>query len=210
MSHDKETKGGQIPPPVCCIRLIVPEQFFCFLLEKLQNSLRHLIGLRQHGLCRLNQDVVLGVCHHLFGNIYVADSGLSILDVLSHNRQIIDGVELKDHIGVCLDTCHIYDAGYDIVGNLDAVLKEFDEIIGLERLKAIHLNDSKNPFASHKDRHEKIGEGSIGVQTFNSIINNAALKELPFYLETPNEFDGYAKEIALLKSLYTCETENVV
>lgn len=125
-------------------------------------------------------------------------------------RQIIDGVELKDHIGVCLDTCHIYDAGYDIVGNLDAVLKEFDEIIGLERLKAIHLNDSKNPFASHKDRHEKIGEGSIGVQTFNSIINNAALKELPFYLETPNEFDGYAKEIALLKSLYTCETENVV
>ncbi len=89
-------------------------------------------------------------------------------------------------------------------------MKEFDEIIGLERLKAIHLNDSKNPFASHKDRHEKIGEGSIGVQTFNSIINNAALKELPFYLETPNEFDGYAKEIALLKSLYTCETENVV
>ena len=122
-------------------------------------------------------------------------------------RQIIDGVELKDHIGVCLDTCHIYDAGYDIVGNLDAVLKEFDEIIGLERLKAIHLNDSKNPFASHKDRHEKIGEGSIGVQTFNSIINNAALKELPFYLETPNEFDGYAKEIALLKSLYTCESK---
>lgn len=122
-------------------------------------------------------------------------------------RRIIDGVELKDHIGVCLDTCHIYDAGYDIVGNLEMVLEEFDKIIGLERLKAIHLNDSKNPFASHKDRHEKIGEGSIGVKTFKAIINHAALRELPFYLETPNELDGYAKEIALLKSLYACETK---
>lgn len=122
-------------------------------------------------------------------------------------RRIIDGVELKDHIGVCLDTCHIYDAGYDIVGNLEMVLEEFDKIIGLERLKAIHLNDSKNPFASHKDRHEKIGEGSIGVKTFTAIINHAALRELPFYLETPNELDGYAKEIALLKSLYACETK---
>lgn len=122
-------------------------------------------------------------------------------------RRIIDGVELKDHIGVCLDTCHIYDAGYDIVGNLEMVLQEFDKIIGLERLKAIHLNDSKNPFASHKDRHEKIGEGSIGVKTFKAIINHAALRELPFYLETPNELDGYAKEIALLKSLYACETK---
>ncbi len=135
----------------------------------------------------------------------MAGKGSEIGSQFEEIRQIIDGVELKDHVGVCLDTCHIYDSGYDIVGNLEGVLKEFDEVIGLERLKAVHLNDSKNPFASHKDRHEKIGEGSIGVQTFTSIINNAALKELPFYLETPNEFDGYAKEIALLKSLYTCD-----
>ena len=137
----------------------------------------------------------------------MAGKGSEIGRTFEEIRRIIDGVELKDHIGVCLDTCHIYDAGYDIVGNLEMVLEEFDKIIGLERLKAIHLNDSKNPFASHKDRHEKIGEGSIGVKTFTAIINHAALRELPFYLETPNELDGYAKEIALLKSLYACETK---
>lgn len=116
-------------------------------------------------------------------------------------RRIIDGVKLKEKLGVCLDTCHVYDAGYDIVNNLDGVLKEFDEVIGLDRLKAIHLNDSKNPFESHKDRHEKIGEGSIGVDAISRIINHPKLKDLPFYLETPNELDGYAREIALLKSL---------
>ena len=137
----------------------------------------------------------------------MAGKGSEIGRTFEEIRRIIDGVELKDHIGVCLDTCHIYDAGYDIVGNLEMILEEFDKIIGLERLKAIHLNDSKNPFASHKDRHEKIGEGSIGVKTFTAIINHAALRELPFYLETPNELDGYAKEIALLKSLYACETK---
>lgn len=115
---------------------------------------------------------------------------------------IIDRVELDSHLGVCLDTCHVYDAGYDIVQDLDGVLEQFDKIVGLERLKALHINDSKNPFESHKDRHEKIGEGSLGVDTFFNIINHPKLRELPFYLETPNELDGYAKEIALLKSKY--------
>ena len=116
-------------------------------------------------------------------------------------RAIIDRVELNDHLGVCLDTCHVYDAGYDIVNDLDGVLKQFDEIIGIDRLYAIHINDSKNPFESHKDRHEKIGEGSIGTEAFERIINHPMLEDKPFFLETPNELDGYAKEIALLKSL---------
>ena len=117
-------------------------------------------------------------------------------------KRIIDGVELKEKLGVCLDTCHVYDAGYDIVNNLDEVLDEFDKVIGIDRLKAVHINDSKNPFESHKDRHEKIGEGSIGIEAFKRIINHPKLRDLPFYLETPNELDGYEKEIALLKSLY--------
>ena len=117
-------------------------------------------------------------------------------------KRIIDGVELKEKLGVCLDTCHVYDAGYDIVNNLDKVLDEFDKVIGLDRLKAIHINDSKNTFESHKDRHEKIGEGSIGIEAFKRIINHPKLRNLPFYLETPNELDGYEKEIALLKCLY--------
>ena len=116
-------------------------------------------------------------------------------------KAIIDKVELSDKVGVCLDTCHVYDAGYDIVENLDGVLKEFDEIIGLSKLRAIHINDSKNPFASHKDRHEVIGGGSIGKEAFSKIINHPALRDLPFYLETPNELDGYQKEIAMLKEL---------
>ena len=114
-------------------------------------------------------------------------------------KEIIDRTELSDKIGVCLDTCHVYDAGYDIVGNLDGVLDEFDRIIGLEKLYAIHMNDSKNPFESHKDRHEKIGEGSIGLETMKKIINNPRLKNLPVFLETPNELDGYKAEIELLK-----------
>ena len=117
-------------------------------------------------------------------------------------REIIDRTELSDKLGVCLDTCHIYDAGYDIVNNLDDVLDEFDRIIGLDRLKAIHINDSKNPFASHKDRHEVIGGGSIGTEAFERIINHKYLRDLPFYLETPNELEGYQKEIGLLRSLY--------
>ena len=114
-------------------------------------------------------------------------------------QEIIEKTERKNMVGVCLDTCHVYDAGYDIVGDLDGVLKEFDTVIGLDRLKAIHLNDSKNPFASHKDRHEKIGEGSIGLEAIERIINHPLLRELPFYLETPNELAGYAREIGVLK-----------
>ncbi len=118
-------------------------------------------------------------------------------------RTIIDGTAHSERLGVCLDTCHVYDAGYDIVGHLDDVLAEFDRVIGLDRLKAVHLNDSKNPFASHKDRHEKIGAGSLGLDAIGAIINHPALRDLPFYLETPNELDGYAREIALLKSMRT-------
>lgn len=116
---------------------------------------------------------------------------------------IIKRVKLQDKMGVCLDTCHVYDAGYDIVNDLDGVLGQFDRIIGLDRLQAIHLNDSKNPFASHKDRHEKIGQGSLGTQALIRIINHPRLKHLPFYLETPHdELDGYADEIAVLKAAY--------
>lgn len=115
-------------------------------------------------------------------------------------KEIIDKTELSEKVGVCLDTCHVYDAGYDIVENLDGVLDEFDRIIGLDRLHAIHMNDSKNPFESHKDRHEKIGEGSIGLEAMKNIINNPRLKHLPVFLETPNELDGYKAEIELLKA----------
>lgn len=117
-------------------------------------------------------------------------------------RAIIDRVECKEKMGVCLDTCHVYDGGYDIVNSLDEVISEFDRIVGLERLCAVHINDSKNPFASHKDRHEKIGLGSIGAEAFARIINHPALRKLPFYLETPNELDGYQQEIKLLRGLY--------
>lgn len=104
-------------------------------------------------------------------------------------------------VGVCLDTCHVYDGGYDIVNDLDGVLREFDRVIGLNRLKALHLNDSKNPFASHKDRHECIGKGSLGLETFRAIVNHPALRDKPMILETPNELPGYQEEIALLRSL---------
>lgn len=132
----------------------------------------------------------------------MAGKGTEVGRSFEEIAEIISRVELKNHMGVCLDTCHVYDAGYDIVNDLDGVLEQFDKIIGLDRLKAIHLNDSKNLFASHKDRHEKIGEGSIGIEAIARIINHPKLKGIPFFLETPNELDGYAKEIELLKGLY--------
>lgn len=132
----------------------------------------------------------------------MAGKGSEIGKSFEEIRAIIDRVELDGKLGVCLDTCHVNDAGYDIVNNLDGVLEEFDKIVGIDRLKAVHLNDSKNPFASHKDRHEKIGRGYIGTDAFERIINHPSLKDLPFYLETPNELDGYADEISLLRSLY--------
>lgn len=115
---------------------------------------------------------------------------------------ILDKVHLQDKMGVCLDTCHIFDAGYDIVNSLDEVLTSFDKLIGLDRLKAIHLNDSLNTLGSRKDRHACIGAGNIGLEALTAVINHPALKNLPFYLETPNELPGYAAEIKLLRERY--------
>ena len=117
-------------------------------------------------------------------------------------RQIIDQVELKEKLGVCLDTCHVWDGGYDIVNDLDGVFAEFDQIIGLDRLKAIHLNDSMNGLGSHKDRHARIGEGEIGLEALVRVINHPATKGIPFILETPNDDEGWAREIALLRKEY--------
>jgi len=116
-------------------------------------------------------------------------------------RDIIAEVELQGHLGVCLDTCHVFDAGYDIADSLERVLEEFDNVIGLDKLKAIHLNDSKNTLGSRKDRHEKIGEGQIGLPSFERIINHPMLSSLPFYLETPNDIEGYKREIKVLREL---------
>lgn len=131
----------------------------------------------------------------------MAGKGSEIGSKFEEIKQIIYGVKLSEKLGVCLDTCHVFDGGYDIVNDLEGVIEEFDRIIGLDRLKAIHLNDSMNPFASHKDRHQKIGEGSIGIEAIERIINHPKLKDLPFFLETPNELDGYAREIEILKKL---------
>lgn len=131
----------------------------------------------------------------------MAGKGGEVGGVFEELALIIDKVKHKKHLGVCLDTCHVFDAGYDIVDDLDGVLARFDKTLGLDRLKAIHLNDSKNPFGSRKDRHETIGGGSIGSRGFAGVINHPALRHLPFFLETPNDNDGYAKEIALLKTL---------
>ena len=131
----------------------------------------------------------------------MAGKGSEIGSKFEELKMIIDRVELKDKIGVCLDTCHVFDAGYDIVSDLDKVLMEFDDIIGLNKLKALHLNDSMNYLGCHKDRHQKIGMGAIGIEAFEKIINNNHLKNLPMFLETPNEIDGYKREIELLKDL---------
>ena len=130
----------------------------------------------------------------------MAGKGSEIGGRFEELKAIMDAVGNAD-LGVCLDTCHVYDAGYDIVHNLDGVLEEFDRIIGLDKLKALHINDSKNPYASHKDRHECLGEGSLGVSAFANIVNHPALKGKPMILETPNELPGYAAEIALLRQL---------
>lgn len=132
----------------------------------------------------------------------MAGKGSEIGRSFEELREILDRVTLSDHMGVCLDTCHVWDGGYDIVNHLDEVLTKFDRVIGLSRLKAIHLNDSLNPLGAHKDRHARIGEGYIGKEALIRIINHPALRKLPFYLETPNELDGYAAEIALLRENY--------
>lgn len=131
----------------------------------------------------------------------MSGKGTEIGGTFEELRRIYDMVELKDKVGVCLDTCHVFDAGYDLVNDLDEVLIKFDRIIGLENLKAIHLNDSMNPLGSKKDRHAKIGEGHIGLDAIVRILNHHALSHLPFILETPNDVEGYAKEIELLRGI---------
>lgn len=130
----------------------------------------------------------------------MAGKGTEVGKNFEEIKAIIDKVELKDKIGVCLDTCHISDGGYDVTNDLDGVIKKFDEVIGLNYLKAMHVNDSKNPLGAAKDRHEKIGEGYLGIDTFKNVVNHPYLKTLPMILETPNELDGYKREIELLRS----------
>jgi len=129
----------------------------------------------------------------------MAGKGTEIGHTFEQLSGIIDKVKYSELVGVCLDTCHVYSAGYDIVNELDKVLEDFDKVIGIEKLKAIHLNDSMKEFDSKKDRHAKIGEGSIGLQAFVNIITHPQLKDIPFFLETPNELEGHSQEIALLK-----------
>lgn len=131
----------------------------------------------------------------------MAGKGSEIGRTFEEIKKIIDGVELKDKIGVCMDTCHVWDGGYDIINNLDEVLKEFDRVIGLDKLYALHMNDSMNPLGAHKDRHEKLGDGHIGKQALEAIINHPLLQGKPVILETPNDNDGYAKEIAWVRSV---------
>lgn len=132
----------------------------------------------------------------------MAGKGSEVGRTFEELRSILDGVALDEKMGVCLDTCHVWDAGYDIAGDLDGVLAEFDRVLGLERLKAIHLNDSMNPLGAHKDRHAKIGEGCIGTAALSAVTNHPLLQGLPFCLETPNDLSGYAAEIALLRDLH--------
>ena len=132
----------------------------------------------------------------------MAGKGSELCGDFAQLRYVMDRLESAVRIGVCLDTCHVWDGGYDIVNHLDEVITEFDRVIGLGRLKAIHLNDSMNPLGAHKDRHAVIGGGHIGEEALVRVINHPALKHLPFYLETPNDLDGYAREIALLRKLW--------
>ena len=131
----------------------------------------------------------------------MAGKGSEVGRTFEELRAIIDAVDLRDHLGVCLDTCHVWDGGYDIAGDLDGVLAEFDRVIGISRLKAIHLNDSMNPLGARKDRHAKIGEGHIGTAALSAVTRHPLLRGLPICLETPNDLSGYAAEIALLRSL---------
>ena len=136
----------------------------------------------------------------------MAGKGSEVGRTFEEIARIIDGVKLSDHVGVCLDTCHIWDAGYDIAGDLDGVVREFDQVIGLDRLKAIHLNDSLNPCGAHKDRHARIGEGHIGFEALSAVTKHPTLRDLPFYLETPNDkLSGWGEEIANLRATWESE-----
>ena len=169
-----------------------------------------------HPGCHVKQGVDVGVSYiaEMLNEILTSDQTTTVLletmagkgseigATFQELKQILDLVDLSDHMGVCLDTCHVFDGGYDIVNDLESVLEEFDKIIGLKRLLAVHINDSLNILGSHKDRHAKIGQGNIGLEALSAVTNHPQLKDLPFYLETPNELPGYKVEIALLRSLY--------
>ena len=129
----------------------------------------------------------------------MAGKGSEVGGSFEELRAILDRVALSGHMGVCLDTCHVHDAGYDIAGDLDGVLTRFDKAVGLDKIRAVHINDSKNPLGARKDRHEKIGLGTIGTEAILRVMTHPALRDKPFYLETPNELEGYAREIAMLK-----------
>ncbi|MCX4305626.1 MAG: deoxyribonuclease IV [Acetatifactor sp.] len=131
----------------------------------------------------------------------MAGKGTEVGRSFEELRAVIDRVELSDQVGICLDTCHVWDGGYDIAGDLEQVLEEFEQVLGLSRLRAVHLNDSMNPCGARKDRHQKIGQGCIGMEAFRRIVTHPKLRELPFYLETPNELDGYQAEIQLLRAM---------
>lgn len=161
---------------------------------------RELTGISY--ISRLLNDIIKPEQHTTVLLETMSGKGSEVGKTFEELREILDRVTLSDHMGVCLDTCHVWDGGYDIAGHLDQVLTRFDTVIGLKRLKAIHLNDSLNGLGSHKDRHAKIGQGCIGAQALIRIVNHPALQGLPFYLETPNELDGYAKEIRLFREAY--------
>lgn len=166
-----------------------------------------------HPGCHLKQGTELGVTYisQMLNDILtpqhtttvlletMAGKGSEVGKTFQELKQILESVELSDQMGICLDTCHIWDGGYNIAGQLDKILEEFDQIIGLDRLKAIHLNDSQNPLGAHKDRHAKLGEGHIGIETFKKIVSHPILSKIPFYLETPNDLDGYAREIRMMR-----------
>lgn len=166
-----------------------------------------------HPGCHLKQGVDIGITFiaDMLNEIMLPDQTTTVLletmagkgseigRTFEELKQILDLLKYPNLVGVCMDTCHIWDGGYDIANHLDDVLTEFDQIIGLNRLKAVHLNDSQNPLGAHKDRHAKLGEGYIGLDTFKRIVSHPVLNKLPFYLETPNDLDGYAKEIQLMR-----------
>ncbi len=166
-----------------------------------------------HPGCHVKQGVDVGVSYiaEMLNEILTSDQTTTVLletmagkgseigATFQELKQILDLVDLSDHMGVCLDTCHVWDGGYDIANHLEEVLDEFDQVIGLNRLKAIHLNDSQNPLGAHKDRHARLGEGHIGIDTFYKIVTHPILSKLPFYLETPNDLDGYGREIHMMR-----------
>lgn len=155
------------------------------------------VGIQLIADC-LNQVLQKGQTTTLLLEI-MAGKGTEVGKTFQEIAAILDKLKLQEQVGVCLDTCHVWDGGYDVVNHLDEVLTEFDQVIGLGRLKAIHLNDSKNPLGAHKDRHEKLGQGYLGLEALGRIVRHPALTQLPFILETPNELEGYAGEIALMR-----------